>query len=81
MQLKLKIDSIEDFNLCQRYKIGEVIGHGAYGKVFKATDIETGKVVAIKKIVDIQKDSYHTRMALREITIMRHLQQEFNYLP
>lgn len=32
-----------------KYRILQVIGEGTYGKVFKAQEKETGRVVAIKK--------------------------------
>ena len=32
-----------------QYRILAVIGEGTYGKVFKAQEKETGRVVAIKK--------------------------------
>lgn len=34
----------------QAYAKGKRVGHGTYGTVYRATHIETGTVVAIKKI-------------------------------
>lgn len=36
--------------LSDRYKLGEELGRGAYGQVFKCTDITTEETVAIKQI-------------------------------
>lgn len=33
------------------YKLGEVIGQGANGKVYKALNVDTGDVVAIKQVI------------------------------
>ena len=34
----------------ERYRKGDVLGEGTYGKVVKAEETATGKVVAIKKV-------------------------------
>ena len=36
--------------LSDRYKLGEELGRGAYGQVFKGIDSTSGNVVAIKQI-------------------------------
>ena len=33
-----------------KYEVHEVIGKGSYGTVYRAIDIETGEVVAIKQM-------------------------------
>ena len=33
-----------------RYILGAMLGKGAFGKVYKAIDVETGKTVAVKQI-------------------------------
>ena len=35
-------------NIERRYKLGKVLGHGAFGTVFSAQQIDTGKEVAVK---------------------------------
>lgn len=38
----------------ERYRKGEVLGEGTYGKVVKAEEIATGRVVAIKKVLRLR---------------------------
>lgn len=40
----------QDGNLMARYKLGNVIGKGHFGTVYRALDLITGKTVAIKQI-------------------------------
>ena len=50
--------SINDFNSYQlplncfqsHYKVIEYLGEGSFGKVFKAREISTGKIIAVKKM-------------------------------
>mmetsp|Transcript_42543 Transcript_42543/g.127592 ORF Transcript_42543/g.127592 Transcript_42543/m.127592 type:complete len:371 (-) Transcript_42543:442-1554(-) len=57
----------------ERYEKGAVLGVGTFGEVFKATDKQTGKVVAIKKIrITEQKEGINVT-ALREIKLLKEL--------
>jgi len=38
------------YNVAQEYKIIEKVGRGTYGTVYKAKQLKTGELVAIKKI-------------------------------
>ncbi|KAF1875305.1 hypothetical protein Lal_00007921 [Lupinus albus] len=49
------------------------IGQGAYSSVHKARDLETGKVVALKKIRFLSSDPESVRFMAREIYILRQL--------
>lgn len=52
----------------------EVIGEGTYGKVFKARDIETNEMVALKSVkLENEKEGFPIT-AVREIKILRQLQ-------
>lgn len=41
-----------DHNILQLYEIKKLLGSGAYGHVWKVTDKETRKDLALKKIFD-----------------------------
>lgn len=49
------------------YSAQRIIGNGSFGVVFEARVVETGKVVAIKKVLQDK------RFKNRELQIMRHL--------
>ena len=46
-----------------RWKREELVGRGAYGKVYRGTDLATGKTIAIKTVM-VQ---YKTKNSLLEI--------------
>ena len=55
-----------------KYRILQVIGEGTYGKVFKAQERETGRVVAIKKFKQREEEDPHVKKTMmREIRILR----------
>ncbi|KAM7266484.1 hypothetical protein ACFE04_004381 [Oxalis oulophora] len=49
------------------------IGQGTYSNVYKARDLETGKIVAVKKVRFVNLDADSVRFMAREITILRRL--------
>ncbi len=52
----------------------EVIGEGTYGKVYKALDVNTNQVVALKSVkLENEKEGFPIT-AVREIKILRQLQ-------
>jgi mitogen-activated protein kinase 1/3 len=52
-----------------------ILGKGTFGTVVKAINRETGKMVAIKHIEGLSKNSYAARKALREVKILRKLSE------
>ncbi|KAI9018211.1 CMGC/MAPK/ERK protein kinase [Hyaloraphidium curvatum] len=56
-----------------RYEWSETLGNGAYGTVFKARQVSTGRSVAIKHLSNIFVDRIRARRALREIVLLTHL--------
>ena len=58
------------------YQKIEKIGSGAYGSVYKAKNIKTQKIVAIKRIKISLDTEGIPSSALREITILRNLNHE-----
>ncbi|KAJ0086467.1 hypothetical protein Patl1_07628 [Pistacia atlantica] len=49
----------------------EKIGQGTYSSVYKARDLETGKIVALKKVRFVNMDPESVRFMAREIYILR----------
>ncbi|KAL8027358.1 hypothetical protein ABFS82_14G087000 [Erythranthe guttata] len=49
------------------------IGQGTYSSVYRARDLETGKVVALKKVRFVNMDPESVRFMAREILILRRL--------
>ncbi|XP_074569353.1 putative serine/threonine-protein kinase At1g54610 isoform X2 [Curcuma longa] len=49
------------------------IGQGTYSSVYKARDLETGKIVALKKVRFANVDAESVRFMAREIHILRRL--------
>lgn len=49
------------------------IGQGTYSSVYKARDLKTDKIVAMKKVRFIQMDPESVRFMAREIGILRRL--------
>ncbi|KAG6955509.1 hypothetical protein JG688_00011922 [Phytophthora aleatoria] len=61
-----------DFNVPAKYKPLQVLGEGSYGIVCAASDSETKKNVAIKKITPMAGDEWDAKHTLREIRLMRY---------
>lgn len=61
------------FVIDKRYQNLAAIGSGAYGQVVSATDAETGRKVAIKRIANLWRDLVDAKRILRELKLQRHL--------
>lgn len=60
-------------NKLAKYKVIEKVGEGTYGVVFKAIDITTGKLVAIKRIRLEREEEGVPSTTLREIALLKQL--------
>ena len=56
-----------------KYKFEEELGRGTYGVVYKAKNIETGELVAIKKIKLDKDDDGVPSTTMREISLLKSL--------
>jgi len=63
-----------DSNIFKKYDIGERVGKGAYGVVWKAKDRASKEVVAVKKIFDAFQNSTDAQRTFREIMLLQELQ-------
>ncbi|KAJ7668895.1 Pkinase-domain-containing protein [Mycena rosella] len=59
-----------------RYAKIEKIGEGTYGVVYKARDVSTGSIVALKKIRLEAEDEGVPSTAIREISLLKELNDE-----
>mgnify|MGYP004713573545 CR=1 FL=1 len=60
----------------KRYQILQKLGQGTFGVVQKAKDKETGKVVALKQLLNHSAKEGFPITAMREITILKKLHDE-----
>ncbi|TFY60216.1 hypothetical protein EVJ58_g5294 [Rhodofomes roseus] len=60
----------------ERYSKIEKVGEGTYGVVYKAKDVTTGQVVALKKIRLEAEDEGVPSTAIREISLLKELKDE-----
>ena len=64
----------------KRYLCNDLLGSGSYGEVAKATDLKTGKTVAIKRIRRVFDVPEDTKRILREVYILRCLKGQSNII-
>ena len=66
----------ESFSSLEAFDIIELVGEGTYGTVYKATHIDSGNIVALKKVrTDNEKEGFPIT-AVREIKILNLLRHE-----
>ncbi|RKP13854.1 kinase-like domain-containing protein, partial [Piptocephalis cylindrospora] len=60
-------------NIISHYQLGESIGKGQYGTVYKAFNLETGEVVAVKRMnIDAQEED-EIESLMKEVELLKHL--------
>ena len=64
------------FETTPNYAVRKAVGQGAYGLVCSGRNVETNKLVAIKKIPKAFEDTVDCKRLLREIKILRHFKHE-----
>ena len=62
-----------DYNLEERYQRIEKVGEGTYGVVYKAKDLSTNEIVALKKIRMEHEDEGVPSTAIREISLLKEV--------
>lgn len=62
-----------DKHVLKRYDVGQKLGKGAYGIVWKAIDKKSQKLVALKKIFDAFQNATDAQRTFREIMFLQEL--------
>lgn len=65
-----------DKHVLRKYEIGQKVGKGAYGIVWKAVDKQTRRTVALKKIFDAFQNSTDAQRTFREIMFLQELNSQ-----
>ena len=56
------------------YELGEIIGQGSFGRVYRGLDTSNGRMIAIKEMAFSNRDGARIKQLQREIEVMRKLQ-------
>lgn len=64
------------FETTPNYAVRKAVGQGAYGLVCSGRNVESSKLVAIKKIPKAFEDTVDCKRLLREIKILRHFKHD-----
>ena len=75
--MEISINDLNTFQLpsncfSSHYKILSFLGEGSYGKVFKAREISSGRVIAVKKIFIGNSNSKYKK-TIKEINILKNM--------
>lgn len=54
----------------QRYQVEDKVGEGTYGAVYRARCVQTGRLVAVKKIKDLEEEGV-PGTAIREVAVLK----------
>ena len=69
-----------DMHVLQKYDIMQKLGKGAYGVVWKAVEIRSGDIVAIKKNFDAFENATDAQRCFREIVYLQELAGHSNII-
>ena len=64
------------FETTPNYAVRKAVGQGAYGLVCSGRNVDTNKLVAIKKISKAFEDTVDCKRLLREIKILQHFKHD-----
>lgn len=67
-----------DKHVLHKYEIGQLLGKGAYGVVWKAIEKKTRQTVALKKIFDAFQNATDAQRTFREIMFLQELHDHPN---
>lgn len=66
-------DRTEQFRKIEKFKKGELLGEGSFGKVYQAFDEELGQLIAVKEI-DLRRVSSHKQLESKISSFEREIQ-------
>jgi mitogen-activated protein kinase 15 len=69
-----------DKHVLRKYHVGQKLGKGAYGIVWKAIDRRTNAVVALKKIFDAFQNSTDAQRTFREVMFLQEMNDHENII-
>ncbi|KAG0577463.1 hypothetical protein M758_5G151000 [Ceratodon purpureus] len=69
-----------DKHVLRKYHVGQKLGKGAYGIVWKAVDRRTNEVVALKKIFDAFQNSTDAQRTFREVMFLQEMNDHENII-
>ncbi|KAL6070901.1 Mitogen-activated protein kinase [Balamuthia mandrillaris] len=69
-----------DRHVLRKYEVGQKLGKGAYGIVWKATKKKTRQTVALKKIFDAFQNATDAQRTFREIMFLQELSDHENII-
>jgi mitogen-activated protein kinase 15 len=69
-----------DKHVLRKYEVGQKLGKGAYGVVWKAIDKKTRQTVALKKIFDAFQNATDAQRTFREIMFLQELSDHDNII-
>ena len=75
--MEISINDINSYHLPNKcfqshYKIVEYLGEGSFGKVFKAREISTGRILAVKKMSNNNSEKKYSKI-IKEINLLKNL--------
>jgi len=73
----LDMNKFADWEVGKDYECVKLLGQGSYGAVASAVRKQTGKKVAIKKMMGVFEDEIDCKRILREIHLLKHLKHSF----
>lgn len=74
-----KIEEL-DQHIQKRFSINKIVGKGAYGIVFKATDKKTNELIALKKLYDGFRNETDSQRTFREVMLLQELNGHENII-
>ncbi|KAI8053960.1 kinase-like domain-containing protein [Syncephalis plumigaleata] len=63
----------DELEIIANYQLGNCIGKGQFGSVYRALNLETGQMVAIKRVYILDKDEKEVESLMQEVALLEKL--------